>query len=65
MQQLDENALKIYTDGSCFPSPRVGGVGYLFVTVDDDGNEVIHEESLSDGRPPPIIKWSSRRASTP
>jgi hypothetical protein len=26
-----EKALNIYTDGSCYTSPRVGGVGYLFV----------------------------------
>lgn len=45
MEQLDENALNIYTDGSCYPSPRVGGVGYLFVTVDEQGHPVIREES--------------------
>lgn len=44
MEQLDENALNIYTDGSCYASPRAGGVGYLFVTVDDQGNPLIHEE---------------------
>lgn len=44
MQQLDENALNIYTDGSCRPSPRRGGIGFLFITVDDDGHEQVHEE---------------------
>lgn len=41
---LDEKALNIYTDGSCYHSPRVGGVGFLLVTVDENGNEVIYEE---------------------
>jgi ribonuclease HI len=27
----DENALNIYTDGSCFSSPRRGGIGIIFV----------------------------------
>lgn len=44
MEQLDENALNIYTDGSCRPSPRRGGVGFLFITVDEDGHEQVHEE---------------------
>jgi ribonuclease HI len=44
MTQLDENALNIYTDGSCYPSPRLGGVGYLFATVDEHGRPAIHEE---------------------
>lgn len=44
MQQLDENALNIYTDGSCRPSPRRGGIGFLFITVDDNGHEQVHEE---------------------
>jgi ribonuclease HI len=45
MEQLDENALNIYTDGSCYSSPRVGGIGFLFITVDGWGNPVIREES--------------------
>lgn len=44
MQQLDENALNIYTDGSCRPSPRRGGVGFLFITVDDEGHEQVLEQ---------------------
>lgn len=44
MEQLDETALNIYTDGSCYSSPRAGGLGYLFVTVDHDGDPVVHEE---------------------
>ncbi len=45
VEQLDETALNIYTDGSCLPSPRRGGLGYVFITVDDSGHEVIHTES--------------------
>ena len=39
-EYLDEEAINIYTDGSSFLSPRRGGVGILFVTVDANGNEV-------------------------
>lgn len=42
---LAENALNIYTDGSSYSSPRRGGVGMLFVLVDDRGNEESHEYS--------------------
>jgi ribonuclease HI len=44
MQQLDELALTIYTDGSSYSSPRVGGVGFIFIAVDDEGHEETHEE---------------------
>lgn len=44
MQQLDENALNIYTDGSSRSSPRRGGVGFLFITVDEEGHEKVHQE---------------------
>jgi RNase H len=44
VEQLEEKALNIYTDGSCYASPRVGGVGYLFVSVDEQGQPRIHEE---------------------
>jgi ribonuclease HI len=44
MEQLEEKALNIYTDGSCYESPRMGGVGYLFVSVDEEGQPRIHEE---------------------
>lgn len=44
MEQLEEKALNIYTDGSCYESPRMGGVGYLFVSVDEQGQPRIHEE---------------------
>src|SRR4051794_24171472 len=43
MTVLDENALSIYTDGSSSPT-RKGGVGFLFITVDDGGEPVVIEE---------------------
>lgn len=43
--QLDENALNIYTDGSSYTSPRRGGIGILFIAVDDYGNEEVEELS--------------------
>ena len=36
---IDENALNIYTDGSCRSGPRRGGVGILYVWIDSSGNE--------------------------
>jgi ribonuclease HI len=36
-----EDALNIYTDGSSFQSPRVGGIGIRFIKVDSLGNEQI------------------------
>jgi ribonuclease HI len=41
-KQLHDKALTIYTDGSCFPSPRAGGLGYLFVWTDENGEEQTH-----------------------
>jgi ribonuclease HI len=35
---IDE-ALNIYTDGSSFSGPRMGGVGIRFITIDENGNE--------------------------
>lgn len=40
---ITEDALNIYTDGSSFGGPRRGGVGMLFVLIDDSGNEQSHE----------------------
>lgn len=45
MEQLDDKALNIYTDGSSYSSPRVGGVGFMFIAVDDEGEQETHEES--------------------
>ena len=44
-EDLAENALNIYTDGSCYSSPRRGGAGYLFIVVGPDGEPEIHEHS--------------------
>lgn len=43
---LVEGALNIYTDGSSYSSPRVGGVGIIFVLVDATGNEVVDESAI-------------------
>jgi len=43
MDNLDETVLNIFTDGSSYSNPRKGGVGARFVTVDEDGNEKIHD----------------------
>lgn len=42
MEIHDDNALVIYTDGSCKNSPRRGGYAYLLVTSDENGKEVTH-----------------------
>jgi ribonuclease HI len=39
VEYLDDRDLNIYTDGSSYSGPRRGGVGILFVTVDEEGNE--------------------------
>lgn len=41
-----ENALNIYTDGSCYSGPRRGGIGIIFITIDEAGNEVVEEIEL-------------------
>ncbi len=43
MDNLDETALNIFTDGSSFSNPRKGGVGVRFITVGDDGNEKVYD----------------------
>lgn len=43
---LTEGALNIYTDGSSYNSPRTGGVGIVFVLIDDAGNEVVQESAF-------------------
>lgn len=40
---IDDNALVIYTDGSSYSSPRRGGTGIRFVSIDDSGEEVIED----------------------
>lgn len=39
---LDEQAINVFTDGSSLQAPRRGGTGICFVTVGDDGHEVIN-----------------------
>lgn len=46
VEQLDETALNIYADGSSLSSPRVGGVGYTLIAVDDEGYEVVYDDFL-------------------
>ncbi len=43
---IDEDALNIYTDGSMLPSPRAGGIGIRFVTVNEEGDEVVEDLEL-------------------
>jgi ribonuclease HI len=42
-----EKVLNIYTDGSSYSRPRRGGIGIRFVTIDEQGNEVVQEEVVS------------------
>ena len=39
-----EDALNIYTDGSCFQRPRRGGVGIRYIVINDDGDEAWQDE---------------------
>lgn len=43
MEYRDERDLNIYTDGSAYQGPRRGGVGILYVVVDDDGTERVED----------------------
>lgn len=40
VEYRDERDLNIYTDGSSYSGPRRGGIGILYVTVDENGEEV-------------------------
>lgn len=40
---LDDGALNVFTDGSSYDHPRRGGVGILFVDVDENGEERLVE----------------------
>ena len=41
---LFEDALNIYTDGSMFSAPRAGGIGIVFVIINESGDpQVINE----------------------
>lgn len=41
-----EDVLNIYTDGSSFSGPRMGGVGIRYVTINENGNENIIDIDL-------------------
>ena len=40
-----ENAINIYTDGSSFPHPRLGGIGIHIVIINKDGFEEVEDIS--------------------
>src|SRR5262245_54157222 len=42
-----DDTLIVYTDGSCLPSPRRGGIGIRIITVNEAG-----DEQYSDFSPP-------------
>jgi ribonuclease HI len=46
---LHENALNIYTDGSMYSGPRAGGIGIIFVIINDAGDAEIVKESERPG----------------
>jgi ribonuclease HI len=46
VERHDDDALIIYTDGSCLPNPRRGGYAYRCVAVDERGHEVILDYSF-------------------
>jgi ribonuclease HI len=41
---LHENALNIYTDGSMYSGPRAGGIGIIFVVINDAGDAQVIKE---------------------
>jgi ribonuclease HI len=43
MEYLDERDLHIFTDGSSYSGPRRGGVGILFVTTNEAGEEQVDD----------------------
>jgi ribonuclease HI len=43
---IKDDLLNIYTDGSSFSGPRVGGIGIRFVTTNELGDEVIEDVEL-------------------
>jgi ribonuclease HI len=47
VEQLDDDALTIYTDGSSYSHPRRGGIGFRFVWTGKDGHEVVHDSDLA------------------
>jgi ribonuclease HI len=47
---LRDDYLYIYTDGSMYSGPRVGGVGIVFVATGDDGHEIVEPFELAGYR---------------
>ncbi len=43
MERHDDNALIVYTDGSCLARPRRGGYAFRLVTTGEAGHEVVHD----------------------
>lgn len=41
-----EKFLTVYTDGSSIQSPRRGGIGIRYITIDADGNEVAENDEV-------------------
>ena len=41
-----EKALNIYTDGSSLSNPRRGGIGVRYVTINDQGNEDVKDDTF-------------------
>lgn len=58
MDILDESAINIYTDGSSYSGPRSGGVGIRFITVGDDGHEVVEDHAFLATKALLTSKWN-------
>ena len=41
-----EDAINIYTDGSCYSNPRRGGIGIRYITINETGDEEIEDDCL-------------------
>jgi ribonuclease HI len=54
----DDNALVIYTDGSCKNKPRRGGYAFILVAVDEAGLPVTHEYAPPGSLGATNNKWS-------
>jgi len=50
VERHDDNALIIYSDGSCLPRPRRGGYAFRLITVGEDGHE-----RCEDFNPPGLV----------
>jgi ribonuclease HI len=50
IERHDENALIIYTDGSCKPNPRRGGYAFVILSEDENGEELLIERNPAGRR---------------